>query len=201
VSPAQTESKLSSLGLKILSLLEDGEWHPQEDIIDGAMYLIPPGEAFRHGQQKSRSLADRRSQDDIIHSGRRSKTVAMLNNMAQNRRIEREDRDGEKWVRVQRPVANIYVLRDENDNLQVVFQKDPGFVVHVIDAWARSTDPEGDAERVKQVFETLPYRMEGKEEVQKVCRALINRLNVEAAMRRFYEPKNDDTSHQQGADT
>lgn len=187
MSPATTESKLSSLGLKILSLLEDGEWHDQEDIIEASMYIVPPGEAFRHGQSRSRSVEDRRSQDDIIYSGRRSKAVSMINNLVQNNRVERdgEGRGNPKRLRLIRQVSRIYVLRDENDDLKVIYQSSPAFAVHVIDAWARSTDPAGDAERVKEIFTTLPYRMDGKEEVEKVCRKLMNRLNIEASLKRF----------------
>lgn len=194
MSPVQSDSKLSALGLKILAILDDGEWHDQEEVIEKAMYMIPPGEAFRHGRAISNAIVDRRDMDDVIASGRRSKTVAMINNLVQNNRVERLGEKGRykpKQLRITRQVARIYVVRDEHDNLFVVQQNNPAFAVHIIDAWAKSEDPAVDAERIKEIYETIPVRMPDRERVENVCRKLMNRLNVDAAVQRMmttYQP-------------
>lgn len=182
----QSETRLSDLAIRILKALEDGEWHDQEDVIEKVQYLIPPGEAFRIGE--SISVGKNRSMDDIIQSGRRARTVTMINNLLANNRIQRVGEKGRgkpKSLRVTRSVQNVYVVRDRNDNLKVYYQQHPDVVIHVIDQWARSDDPERDSKHIKEVFETIPLRFPNREEVVDACKGLMNRLNVDATLRQL----------------
>lgn len=184
---ARSESRMSSLGLRILAFLEDGEWHDMEDVIYGVQYTIPPGEAFRAGEKVSNATVRTRSNDEIMESGRRSLTVTMVNNLVSNGRVEKvggKSRTATKMVRLKEKVPQIFVVRDQYGNLSVFPHTDITLAVHVLDAMAPEPDnPEESALAVKQIFDSLPFRMTGKEEVQQVCRYLMNRHNIAAALR------------------
>lgn len=201
MSPVQSDSKVSPLGLRILAILDDGEWHDQEEVIEQAMYMIPPGEAFRHGKSISNAIVDRREMDDVIASGRRAKTVSMINNLAQNNRVERlgeKGRNKPKQLRITRQVARVYVIRDSNDDLYVIQQNSPAFALHIIDAWAKSEDPAADAEKIREIYETIPARMQDREKVEEVCRKLMNRLNVDAALQKMMNTYDDKPNEPNG---
>lgn len=186
----RTDSRMSPVTLKVLSLLEDGEWHDQEEVIAEAMYIIPPGEAFRIGQKRSSATVDRRSQDEIIASGQRSKTVDTLNSLISNNRVEREGADPThtaakgKRVRLVEDIPVVYVTRAKDGTLSVHNTNRQRIAVHVIDAQTK-TEPDRVGEELRDlraVFEAIPNRVEGKDRLQAVCRSVLNDLSVRNAL-------------------
>lgn len=181
-------TRLSDLSLRILALLEDGEWHDWEDVIDAVMYTIPPGEAFRYADRKSMAQNDSRTQDEKIAAGRRGKVVEIINNLVTNDRIERESEShrGSKKLRLVEDICPIYVLRQSDGTLTVEKGINENVIVHIIDAWSTGTgDPQEDLKWLKNIEDTLPNRLPGRENVLNTCRQLKNRLNVRRAFTRL----------------
>lgn len=200
---ARTEGRLSTLSLRILDVLDDGEWHDYEEVVEAVQYSIPPGEAFRTGREKSAAVVDNRDMDDVIASGRRSTTIGIINNLVGNRRIERNvntrSNEGKK-LRILERVPHVYVVRDENDQIHVFPWVQGGMgqiAIHVLDMKAESADPKAEAAAVKKIFDSLPKRMMGREMVQRACRLLMNRHNVAAALQDLMgAPEPDDQPSQ-----
>lgn len=184
MSPAQTEARVSPLALRILAALDDGEWHNLEDVIDAVQYTIPPGEAFRIGQQPAQARSYRRTQDEIIASGRRGKTVNTINSLVSNGRIERRGskRSEPKYLRLMRTVPQVYVVREADGTLSTYSAlRGEEVAIHVIDAWRESDNPKEDARAIQEIRDSIPPRMVGASEVKEACRKLINRLKVAEA--------------------
>lgn len=183
---AKSETRLSPLALKILAVLDHGEWLDQEDLIEQVQYSVSPGEAYRYAQDTSRADSRTRDMDDMIAAGRRAKTITVLNSMIGTGRVEREGEPGRgkpKKVRLAKRVSHVYVVRDKNDDLHVYSQGTPGVAVHVIDAWAKSMDPAQDSKTLVEVLEGVPASFPNREKVEKALRGLINRLNVDATVK------------------
>jgi hypothetical protein len=188
VTPVQMDTRMSPLALRILAVLDDGEWRGQNDLIEEVQYTIPPGEAFRIGKQRYAGKGeDRRDMEDVIAAGRRYQTTTIINNLISNGRVERNTtkRNEHKELRLAQRLPQLYVVRDQEGTLKVYDHNGQSISVHVVDAWANSDDPEADAEVVKTIYNSIPVRMQGREEVQAVCRHLMNRYNVAAKMRSF----------------
>ena len=186
MSPAQSDSKLSNVALRILAVLEDGDWHDLEELVDAVQYTIAPVEAFRFAQDKL-GAETKLNQDDLIASGRRSKTIMILNNLVTSNRVERRGGKGRKdpkYFRLRESVPLVYVVRDAAGNLRTYVHASGSqhVSVHVLDAWATSTDPKSDAATVKDVLHTIPKRMTGRKEIEDVGRTLLNRYNVASVM-------------------
>jgi hypothetical protein len=190
---ARSEGRMSTLSLRVLDALSDGEWHDYEEVIEAAQYSIAPGEAYRWGKERSQAAVDTRSMDDIIASGRRSQTVGIINNLVGNKRIERNingrSNEGKK-LRLLQPAPQVYVIRDDDDRIQVYtwMQGVSTLVnIHILDLKAQTSNPKQEAESVKKIFDSLPSRMAGKDEIMSACRALMNRHNIAAAMKSLME--------------
>lgn len=186
----RTGRPLSPLSMKVLDALEDGEFHDREDIIAAVMYTIPPGEAYRHAVSRatSETYKERKSRDEIIAAGRRRWTIDTINSLIANDRVEQEGGKGRhdtKMIRLTKGVYPVYVLRESDGALSVQhgLPVDMNVTIHVIDAWA--PDDDADIDRIKQIEESVPTRLPGRDKVIATCRQLKNRLNVRRAFARL----------------
>lgn len=195
MAPISSDSRLSALSLRVLDVLEKhGDWMSQEDVIEESQYIISPGEAYRFAEEKSKAVVDTRDMDEKIASGRRKRTVGIINSLVQNGRVERRGGTGRydhKELRLARRVTQVYVVRDEVNEISVHWIKDPDVAVHVIDVQRRSGDPAADARALVETLEGLPYNLPNREAIEALLRKQINRLNVDAAMAKVVEPFED----------
>lgn len=196
------DSRMAPVTLKVLDALADGEWHDQEDVIEAAMYVTPPGEAFRHASKRSNALVDRRSQDEIIASGQRTKAIDSINSLIANGRVERDGADATntgasgKRIRMIEDMIVVYVCRSKDGAISVHPSKSHKVAIHVIDSMASDTDvdPQAELDVVSKLFEAMPKRIVDKDRLQSVFRELMNDLSIRATFRRaadslFTEPE------------
>lgn len=118
--------RASAVSQRILSLLDDGEWHSQSAIAIEAGSIVPPGEALRAAEKsrtenlkmkgsKPKARKVPRSTSFLIASGQRSKAVESIHSLTATGRIERRLHEGEKQIRLLRKVERLLVLVTEDE--------------------------------------------------------------------------------------
>jgi len=89
--------------LKVLDILQDGEWHNFDEIVSECMPLVPPGVAWRKAEKNRQQHYDRqgRPQQDrhygdkntTIQTGQRMLVAIGVRGLARHGRIEVEYQD------------------------------------------------------------------------------------------------------------
>lgn len=111
VLPTFDRDKMRPHTRRVVDLLSDGEWHPWDAVVVEAAALVPPGAAFRrsesdrlrkaeyHGTYKGgeRKYGDHHT---AIAAGARAIVVDGIAGMRQRGKVETEDREDGRWVRL-----------------------------------------------------------------------------------------------------
>lgn len=99
---------ISPWGLRILDLLADGQWHVIGQVVDEAAMTVPPGVAYRRGENMRRSRGGpvERAQggaDTAIRTGARNKAYEAIMTRVYRGTIDRRvSRTGVVRIRLNR---------------------------------------------------------------------------------------------------
>jgi hypothetical protein len=90
--------------LRVLEILADGQWHDREPVVLDAMRLVPPGKAFRRGEQYRERVSTgerkRGSDDDSIRTGQRAYVSETIQTSLKSGVIEKRVENGVYQIRM-----------------------------------------------------------------------------------------------------
>jgi hypothetical protein len=161
-------SRLTAWNRQIVMLLEDGQWHDQEEVIAATMPTVPPGVALRTVEQRRRnsrsvspaSRVKKKTHSVLVASGQRAKVVEGINSLMSGGRVERVgDPDGSERLRLVTKVPVVLVVRD-NGEMTVSASSD--VVLTEVDSEKIGNMTLEELKDLRQKIEILPTRLIGR---------------------------------------
>jgi hypothetical protein len=182
---------LSTLSLKIMGLLDDGEWHEYGSIVEEAMLVTPPGEAYRIAEKSRTSALRRQGRDpsatprlknveygEIVAFGQRAKATATIHSLCENGRVQKRDINGKKSLRLIRPTPRMIYLINENGERSLHYYA-KHVVVTEIDLRALTLASKAQLEAKLEELSTFPERFPKVMELRKTIQSMINERNID----------------------
>jgi hypothetical protein len=187
---------MSPQTMKLLSLLEDGNWHEREDLIVATIPVVPPGIAYRraeknrsynltHREGEPNGIRPRVKQTDasfIIATGARAAATESLASLQANGRVEKEIRDGKKFYRLIQGTNRVIKLINTDGTTEIFI--DPNAVITTIDVvnLMNPTTPIEELEILLKALDTYNGRWPGVKKCKELVRAILNNRNVSKAL-------------------
>jgi hypothetical protein len=175
-------SRLTAWNRAVVMLLEDGQWHDQEEIIAAAMSTVPPGVALRTTEAARRNSnrdapkarVKKKTHSVLVASGQRSKVIEGINSMMNGGRIERvEDSGGSKRLRLITKVPTVLIVRDRGE---MTVSASSDVVLVEVDSEKLGNMTLDELKDLRQKVEILPTRLIGRYHAK-------NMLNVAILMK------------------
>lgn len=178
---------------KLLSELDDGEWHRYLDVKEEIMKMTPPGLAIRQAEEQRRNMTRRRAApakrkvkrttSELIRIGAGSRAIDIINAAVTNRRIEkRKDEDGTIWLRILKRLPTVLIIHDK-DGTRVATNSEVSVVE--IDTESLKTMPMEELENLRRLVQTIHLRVPEAAEAR-------NLVNVAIALRQYDDKRDAD---------
>lgn len=178
-----------------MAILEDGEWHEYNEVVENSMLVVPPGEAVRIAE-KARTGAIRRTGREaggrtknteygqIVAIGQRAKTTQTIHAMCNNGRIERRDAEGKKMLRLIRATPRIIYLIDEQGNRTLNYPSNH-ILVTEIDMRELRLASKLELESKLMELSTFPERFPRVTELRHTIQEILARRRIDEMMCQF----------------